>query len=73
MTKEETDKVCRLLFKNGHAMNAKFVGRSPEVIGQAAGISVPAGTTVLIGEQGGVGEDILFPMRSLQQFWHFTP
>ena len=56
MTKEETDKVCRLLFKNGHAMNAKFVGRSPEVIGQAAGISVPAGTTVLIGEQGGVGE-----------------
>ena len=56
MTKEETDKVCRLLFKNGHAMNARFVGRSPEVIGQAAGISVPAGTTVLIGEQGGVGE-----------------
>lgn len=56
MSKEETDKVCRLLFKNGHAMNAKFVGRSPEVIGQAAGISVPAGTTVLIGEQGGVGD-----------------
>lgn len=56
MTKEETDKVCRLLFKNGHAMNAKFVGRSPQVIAQAAGIQIPEGTRVLIGEQGGVGE-----------------
>lgn len=29
MTREETEKVCKLLFKNGHSMNAKFVGRSP--------------------------------------------
>lgn len=56
MSKEETDKVCSLLFKNGHAMNAKFVGRTPDVIAQAAGISIPMGTTVLIGEQRGVGE-----------------
>lgn len=55
MTKEETDKVCQLLFKNGHAMNAKFVGRSPQVIANAAGITIPAGTRVLIGEQDGVG------------------
>lgn len=55
MTKEETDKVCQLLFKNGHAMNAKFVGRSPQVIADAAGIIIPAGTRVLIGEQDGVG------------------
>lgn len=56
MTAEETEKVCKLLFKNGHAMNAKFVGRSPLVIASAAGISVPENTTVLIGEQGGVGD-----------------
>lgn len=56
MTKEETDKVCRLLFKNGHAMNAKFVGRNPQVIANAAGISIPEGTRVLIGRQNGVGE-----------------
>ncbi|MDU6874343.1 MAG: acetaldehyde dehydrogenase (acetylating) [Clostridium sp.] len=56
MTDEETEKVCRLLFKNGHAMNAKFVGRSPQVIANAAGISIPQGTKVLIGEQKGVGE-----------------
>lgn len=57
MSPEETDKVCKLLFKNGgHAMNAKFVGRSPLVIASAAGISVPENTTVLIGPQGGVGD-----------------
>lgn len=57
MTAEETNKVCKLLFKNGHTMNAKFVGRSPQVIAQAAGFSIPEGTRVLIGEQAGVGED----------------
>lgn len=57
MTAEETKKVCQLLFKNGHAMNAKFVGRSPQVIADAAGFSIPVGTTVLIGEQQGVGPE----------------
>lgn len=55
MTPEETAKVCALLFKNGHTMNAKFVGRSAEVIATAAGISIPEGTKVLIGKQEGVG------------------
>ncbi|WP_430606307.1 acetaldehyde dehydrogenase (acetylating) [Enterococcus sp. AZ170] len=56
MSEVETEKVCKLLFKNGYAMNAKFVGRSANVIAQAAGITVPVGTKVLIGPQGGVGE-----------------
>ena len=57
MSPEETDKVCKLLFKAGdHAMNAKFVGRSPIHIANAAGIHVPENTTVLIGPQGGVGD-----------------
>lgn len=56
MTPEETDKVCKLLFKNGHAMNAKFVGRSPFRIATAAGITIPEDTKVLIGPQGGVGD-----------------
>ena len=55
MTEEETDKVCKILFKNGHTMNAKFVGRSPQVIACAAGITIPKGTKVLIGKQNGVG------------------
>lgn len=56
MTEEETDKVCKLLFKKGNAMNAKFVGRTPQVIASAAGITIPEGTKVLIGKQNGVGE-----------------
>ncbi|KEI10191.1 acetaldehyde dehydrogenase [Clostridium sp. K25] len=56
MTEEETLKVCRLLFKNGHTMNAKFVGRSPQVIANAAGFTVSEETKLLIGKQNGVGE-----------------
>ena len=42
MSEVETQKVCGLLFKNGgHAMNAKFVGRSPQVIAEAAGFTIP--------------------------------
>lgn len=56
MSAEETKKVCGILFKNGgHAMNAKFVGRTPQVIAEAAGFSVPESTKVLIGRQDGVG------------------
>ncbi|MSS63729.1 acetaldehyde dehydrogenase (acetylating) [Velocimicrobium porci] len=58
MTEEETNKVCQILFRKGtHNMNAKFVGRSAEVIAAAAGFQIPAGTKVLIGEQNGVGEE----------------
>lgn len=61
MTEEETQKVCRILFRNGgHAMNAKMVGRSPQVISAAAGITIPEGTKVLIGKQDGVGDG--FPL-----------
>ena len=53
---DELQKVCSLLFRNGHTMNAKFVGRSAKVIADGAGIRVPDNTTVLIGPQTGVGE-----------------
>lgn len=57
MNEEETNRVCQLLFKNGsHNMNAKFVGRSPQVIAKAAGFTIPDSAAVLIGEQKGVGE-----------------
>lgn len=56
MTAEETDSVCKLLFKNGNAMNAKFVGRSAQVIASAAGFKVSPEIKVLIGKQNGVGK-----------------
>lgn len=55
MTADETSKVCKLLFKNGTSMNAKFVGRSARYIADAAGVAVPEGTKVLLGKQDGVG------------------
>lgn len=57
MTEEETEKVCSVIFKNGTTMNAKFVGRPAYVIAEAAGIYVPQNTSVLIGEQKGVGPE----------------
>ncbi|XVG94855.1 acetaldehyde dehydrogenase (acetylating) [Eubacteriales bacterium KG127] len=57
MTEEETKKVCQLLFRNGTAMNPKFVARKPQVIADAAGIKIPEGTRVLVGRQKGVGPD----------------
>ncbi|WP_371363801.1 Aldehyde-alcohol dehydrogenase [Sporomusa rhizae] len=57
MTAAETEKVAKKLFVRGHAMNAKMVGRSAQVIAENAGISIPPGTKVLLGEQQGVGEE----------------
>lgn len=57
MSDEECKKVCALLFRNGTAMNPNFVGRSAKVIADAAGISIPQDTKVLIGEQYGVGKE----------------
>lgn len=55
MTADETKAVCKVLFKNGFTMNAKFVGRPPQIIADAAGINIPNGTKILIGKQRGVG------------------
>lgn len=57
LTPKETEKVCNVIFKDKCAMNPKFVGRPAHIIAEAAGISVPSDTTVLIGEQKGVGLD----------------
>ena len=57
MTSAETNQVAKKLFVRNHAMNAKMVGRSAAVIADSAGIVIPPGTKVLLGEQQGVGED----------------
>lgn len=56
MTPEETERVAKILFVKGHAMNARFVGREARIIASAANVKVPDGTKVLIGRQSGVGE-----------------
>lgn len=61
MTKEETDKVCDILFRgnakgSNPSMNPKFVGRTALEIADAAGISVSKETKLLVGPQVGVGQ-----------------
>ena len=62
MTKEETDKVCQLLFKNGHAMNAKFVGpRSLPMRRELQSLPVRG---YLLGNRTAWETAILFPMKN---------
>ena len=56
MSEEETEAVCKLLFKNGHSMNAKSVAKKPQVIAKAAGFTVDDSVRVLVGRQHGVGD-----------------
>lgn len=60
MSKEETDKVCDIIFKGNSKgcnpiMNPSFVGQPAYKIAKAAGISVPKETKILVGPQVGVG------------------
>ena len=57
MSQEECRKVCSVIFRDNGSMNARLVGRSAEIIARAAGIFVPPGTKLLLGEQSGVGPD----------------
>ncbi|MGT2807145.1 acetaldehyde dehydrogenase (acetylating) [Streptococcus iniae] len=61
MTKEETDKVCDVLFRGNSqgcnpSMSPKFVGKPATEIAEAVGLAVPKDTKVLVGPQSGVGQ-----------------
>ncbi|HVI39334.1 MAG TPA: acetaldehyde dehydrogenase (acetylating) [Anaerovoracaceae bacterium] len=57
MSPEETAIVSKSLFTNSLGMNQQLMGRSPQEIARKTGITIPEGTTVLIGEQKGVGRE----------------
>lgn len=60
MTPDETEIVGNRLITPSGSMDASYMGRSAEAIAKKTGLSVPPGTTVLIGEQSGVGKG--FPL-----------
>src|SRR6187399_2290912 len=60
MSTAETDAVANVLLGPQRLPNPKLVGRPATVIAQAAGLTVPADTRVLIAELKGVGRD--FPL-----------
>ena len=49
LNKQETEKVRKTIIVNG-ALNAKIVGQSAATIASLAGVDVPEGTKILIGE-----------------------
>ena len=52
----DSEKVEKVLMGPGGTMNAKLVGRPAEAIAEAAGVAIPRGVRVLLGEECRVGE-----------------
>ena len=62
---EETDKVARLIMTPKGGMVASMVGKTALVIAEKAGISVPAGTRMLIAPMDGYGPGYLLSHEKL--------
>lgn len=57
LSPEESTKVGRFIMRANGTMNPKIVGRSAQTIAEMAGITIPAGTRVLVSPQTTVGRD----------------
>ena len=57
MSPEESDKVVKFIMRANNTMNPAIVGKPARYIADMAGISVPAGTKVLLTEHTGIGKD----------------
>jgi acetaldehyde dehydrogenase (acetylating) len=70
LNEEEKQKVASIIMANG-ALNAKIVGKSPQVIAEMAGIEVPSDTKVLIAEETNVGKEYPFSVEKLSPILAF--
>jgi len=61
----DSEKLEKILMGPGGTMNAKLVGRPPEYIAQAAGITIPKGTRVILGEETRVGDKFPYSKEKL--------
>ncbi|MCL2558644.1 MAG: acetaldehyde dehydrogenase (acetylating) [Treponema sp.] len=61
----DSEKVERILMGPSGTMNASLVGKSAEHIATAAGVSVPKGTRVLLGEETRVGHKYPYSKEKL--------
>ncbi len=55
LTKEEADRLGGMMFRPNGMMIADYVGRTPQQIGEKAGIDVPANARILVADLEGVG------------------
>ncbi|MEK6284759.1 MAG: aldehyde dehydrogenase family protein [Acidobacteriota bacterium] len=63
--KEQQDALTRVVATATNTLNPKIVGKSPKVIAEMAGLTIPDGTRVLICELSGVGRDHPLSMEKL--------
>lgn len=61
----DSEKLEKILMGPGGTMNAKLVGRPAEYIAQLAGITIPQGTRVLLGEETRVGDKFPYSKEKL--------
>lgn len=64
LNEEEKQKVASIIMVNG-ALNAKIVGKSPQVIAEMAGIEVPSDAKLLVAEETNVGKEYPFSVEKL--------
>lgn len=62
---EDAKKLGDFIILPSGAMNPKMVGKTPQMIGQLAGIHVPSDARVLIAEETGVGKQHPYSMEKL--------
>ncbi len=62
---EEAAKLAGVLITGKHAINPAMVGKSPQHLAQAAGITIPENTRLLVAELAGVGDEHPLSMEKL--------
>jgi acetaldehyde dehydrogenase (acetylating) len=65
LSKEEGEKLEKIIMRENGTMNPKIVGKSVEVIAELAGIDVPRGRRVLIVHENRVGKNIPYSREKL--------
>ena len=55
LSKDEADRLANMMFRPNGLMIADYVGRTPQTLGEAAGIRVPDSSRVLVADLQGVG------------------
>lgn len=65
LNKEQQDALTKVVATSTNTLNPKVVGKSPKVIAEMAGITIPEGTRVMICELSGVGRDYPLSMEKL--------
>jgi acetaldehyde dehydrogenase (acetylating) len=61
----DSERVERVLMGPGGTMNARLVGRAAQFIAETAGVTIPPGTRVLLGQETRVGEKFPYSREKL--------